>query len=378
MTGASSSRPAVVVVGGGYGGVAVAKALDDHAHVILVEPKDAFHHNVAALRGLVDPAWPARTFLTYEHLLSHGTVIQDRAVAIDPDGVLLASGQRLSADYLVLATGSTYPFPAKSDWPGTADAVEHYHAMHANLARAERVMLLGAGAVGLELAGEIAAAWPNKRITLIDLADQILPGPFDPRLRDELNRQLDGLGVQRILGSPLATPPPTDPGELKPFEVVTADGRSVEADIWFRCYGVTPATGYLTGPLALARTPDGYLTVTPQLQVQGFDTIYALGDIAATDVNKAAVASRQGEVVANNIKAQITGSTERATYVVAPTSIILPLGPTGGAGQRADTDEIVPAEVVSRIKGADLMIDRYIQLLNIPTIDPDGVGVYGR
>ena len=64
-------------------------------------------------------------------------------------------------------------------------------------------MLLGAGAVGLELAGEIAAAWPDKHVVLVDLADDILPGPFDQRLRDELNRQLDDLGVERILGSAL-------------------------------------------------------------------------------------------------------------------------------------------------------------------------------
>ena len=44
-----STRPTVVVIGGGYGGVNVAKALDEVADVTLVEPKDAFFHNVAAL-----------------------------------------------------------------------------------------------------------------------------------------------------------------------------------------------------------------------------------------------------------------------------------------------------------------------------------------
>ena len=52
-----SPEPTVVVVGGGYGGVNAAKALDPHADVVLVELKDAFVHNVASLRALVEPAF---------------------------------------------------------------------------------------------------------------------------------------------------------------------------------------------------------------------------------------------------------------------------------------------------------------------------------
>src|SRR5215469_8238381 len=53
MSDALPSRPSVVVIGGGYGGVTTAKELDDVADIVLVEPKDAFVHNVAALRALV-------------------------------------------------------------------------------------------------------------------------------------------------------------------------------------------------------------------------------------------------------------------------------------------------------------------------------------
>jgi NADH dehydrogenase FAD-containing subunit len=44
----SSARPAVVVVGGGYGGITAAKALDNLADVTLIDPKEAFVHNLAA------------------------------------------------------------------------------------------------------------------------------------------------------------------------------------------------------------------------------------------------------------------------------------------------------------------------------------------
>ena len=92
MTHSSPARPVVVVLGGGYAGVQVARPLDDLADVVLVEPKDHFVHNVAALRALVDPSWLERIYLPYTGLLGAGRVIQDRAVKADADRVVLASG----------------------------------------------------------------------------------------------------------------------------------------------------------------------------------------------------------------------------------------------------------------------------------------------
>src|SRR5690606_24902745 len=99
-------RPTVVIVGGGYAGITLAKALDGEASVVLVEPKDTFFHNVAVLRGLVDPTWIDRLFLSYDRLLTHGRVVHDRVVRAEASGVQLRSGTSIAADYVVLATGS--------------------------------------------------------------------------------------------------------------------------------------------------------------------------------------------------------------------------------------------------------------------------------
>ena len=350
----------VVVVGGGYGGVTVAKALDDVADVVLVEPKDAFHHNVAALRALVSPDWPARMFLPYDRLLARGTVVRDRAVRVAPDGVLLASGTRLTADYIVLATGSSYSFPAKADRLSTVESLSRYEAARSSLGAASRVLLLGAGAVGIELAGEIESAFPHIQVTLVDPAPEILPGPYAAGLRDALRSQLS---ASFVLGSPLAAPPPVPAGVVHPFEVATVDGRVVAADLWFRCHGLAPVTGYLTGSLAAARTVDGYLSVTPSLTVVGCAGVYAVGDIVAGDANRVSVARAQAEVVAANISASLNGGTVSA-YAPPPMTIVLPLGPYGGAGQRPD-GEIVPAAIVSQVKGTDMFLGRYHELFNL-------------
>src|SRR6267143_1740315 len=167
-------RPTVLVIGGGFGGVNVAKALDEDADVVLIEPKDAFVHNIGALRALVEPTFLPKIFLPYDRLLPHGRVVRDRAVEVSADRVVLASGEVIAADYVVLATGSTYPFPAKSDAHDAEDAIDNYRAAYHELTDARRVLLVGAGPVGIELAGEIVSKWPDKHVKLLDLADDVL------------------------------------------------------------------------------------------------------------------------------------------------------------------------------------------------------------
>ena len=152
-------RPTVAVIGGGYGGTVAARALDDVADVVLVEPRDRFVHNIGALRAAVDPEWAPRIFLPYDQLLEHGRVIRDRAADVSsPSAWCSGSGEELRPDYLILATGSSYPFPAKSDVDEAEEAQAKYRALQAELAAADSVLLLGAGPVGIELAGEISAA----------------------------------------------------------------------------------------------------------------------------------------------------------------------------------------------------------------------------
>jgi NADH dehydrogenase FAD-containing subunit len=365
MSVSSQAEPTVVVIGGGYGGVNVAKSLDDVAEVVLVEPKDAFVHNIAALRALADPSWLPKIFLPYDRLLARGRVVQDRAVKVEAGQVTLGSGDQLAADYIVLATGSEYPFPAKSDLDVTADAHDKFRGAHAALGAAGRVLLVGAGPVGIELAGEIKAVWPDKHVTLLDAADEILGARFRADLKAELRRQLTDIGVELLLSSPLRQAPPTAPGELAEFTVETDPGTKVTADVWFQCYGVSPVSDYLAGELATARQPDGFVAVTPYLQVVGQDRVFALGDVADADHKMAGLASRQAEVVVGNIRALIAGESPAAQYEAGAPVIIVPVGPSGGSGQLPDTAELATPEFAAQIKGRDMMVDRLSAMLGV-------------
>jgi apoptosis-inducing factor 2 len=196
-----SGRPTVVVIGGGYGGVNVAKALDEVADVTLVEPKDTFFHNVAALRGLVDPSFLPTIFIPYDGLLANGRIIHDRATQVDGSTVVLGSGEVLTPDFIILASGSTYPFPAKASTDRADHSQHHVRSTHKALSEARHALLLGGGPVGVELAGEIRAAWPDKAVTIVDMANDIMGDRFSDELRSELRRQLEEINVELVLGS---------------------------------------------------------------------------------------------------------------------------------------------------------------------------------
>lgn len=357
--------PTVAVVGGGYGGIAVAKALDDVADVVLVDPRDTFVHNVAALRGLTDPQWTDRIFLPRHRLLSRGRVIRDRAVRVGDTSVVLGSGEVITAGYIVLATGSRYPFPAKIDVEDSGAAREKIHATHAALAAARSVLLLGAGPVGLELAGEIKAAWPDKAVTIVDPGGDILSGGYVPEFRAELRRQLDALGVELVLGTSLREDPPSSPGEVKTFTAITSRGTEIVADIWFRCFGVVPESGYLADGLSAARQADGSLAVTPHLRLPGQDTVFAIGDVTAVpEAKMAKAAGEHAEVVAANIRALITGAGDLVTYSPGADAVSLPLGPRGGASYAPHLG-VLGADATAGVKGADLKLDFYLDLLDL-------------
>jgi NADH dehydrogenase FAD-containing subunit len=362
-----AAKPTVVVVGGGYGGITVAKALDETSDVVLVEPKDAFMHNIAALRALVDPTWLPRIFLSYAGLLTNGRVVHDRAVVVDPHRVVTASGEEIAADYVVLATGSRYPFPAKTDLVDSHHAQEQVRQTNRALAQADRVLLVGAGPVGIELAGEIHHVWPMKTIVLLDVADEILGGPYMPELKAELRRQLLESGVELILGSALREAPPTEPGELAAFTVTTEAGTDVSADIWFRCYGVVPTSDYLGDELASARRSDGFIEVGPTLQVAGQTTVFAVGDISTADSKMAGFARHQAATVVSNINSLAQGGSDLAHYESMGVAIAVPIGPTGGAGQFPGQDGVVGRQTISAAKGRDMMVDQFAETFGLTT-----------
>ena len=119
--------------------------------------------------------------------------------------------------------------------------------------------------------------------------------------------------------------------------------------------------------MAAARRADGFIEVGPTLQVAGQTTVFAIGDISTADAKMAGFASQQAAVVAGNINALAEGRSDLADYRSMGVAIAVPIGPTGGAGQFPGQDEIVGREVISEVKGRDMMVDRFTELFGLAT-----------
>ena len=364
----------VVVVGGGYGGIAAASLLDPIADVVLVEPREEFVHNVAALRGLVDQAWAPRLFLPYDRLLNRGKVIRDHVAAVmegaaEDDGgpvtVRLRHGAELRAEFVVLATGSRYPFPAKFDELDSVDALGRLDRVRSELDAATEVLLLGAGPVGVELAGEITSAWPDKHVTILDPHPNLLGGAYTTELRGELHRQLTARGVELRLGESLVREPVSPPARRETFSVPTSLGRTVGGDMWFRCHGAVPVSDYLSGALGAARTDRGHVRVGSGLQVPRHPRVFAIGDLAAVAEPKTAKAAGQhAEIVAERIRAVLDGRDETAVYSPGPPAIVVPLGPDAGASYSPQTG-LLGAEATTSLKSSHMKIGEYRDMLGV-------------
>ncbi|WP_461475434.1 FAD-dependent oxidoreductase [Microbacterium sp. HJ5] len=350
----------VVIVGGGYAGVALARHLDAAHEVVLVEQRERFAHVVAGLRAIAGASGGRQLLLPYSEVLQRGTVLHAAATAVRDGGVEVA-GKWMPADAVAIATGSSYPSPIKPEGSDLAGYLLGLDAAAEAVSRSASIVVAGAGAVGVELAAEIRHAHPGRRVTLI--GRRLIPGPYRHALRRRLHRKLTDLGVtvledsliQDAAGAPAAPSATYSPGQ----RVRTTSGIEVDGEVWFTAHGARPVTDLLPQETLDA---SGRVTVDEHLRIRGSRTLFAVGDI--TDVPEpktAANAERQAAVAAQVIADLLAGREPRTHYTPSRYAVLaVPLGPRDGATQLPLLGHpIVGAAFTRRIKGQDLLLTRY-------------------
>ena len=355
------ARTRIVIVGGGYAGAALAPALEEHADVILVEARECFVHNVAAIRGVVDPDVLSRAVLPYGRLLKRGKVIHDRVVALGDSGVRLANGDEIEADIVVVATGSSYAQPFKPAGDSVADFLASSRQAHELLQTARSVAIAGAGAVGAELAGEIATKMPDKSVTLVTPANALFPD-YQPGFGRKLDAQLRELGVVVRYGVTAALTQNSGPysGDL-----AIQGGEAIASDLVFPATGARAVVELFKPLLGVAFDRLGRVQVDSWLRPAGRSRLFALGDAVATgDAMTIVGIHRQAAWLIKTLRAVLGGTEADALpqYAAWPMPpILIPFGPKKGASILPITRKglIVGAHVTSALKGKDLFIPRY-------------------
>jgi NADH dehydrogenase len=329
-----STRPKVVIIGGGFGGLWAAKALANKpVDVALIDRKN--HHTFQPLlyqvaTAVLSPGEIASPIRRILHKYKNIEVILGEAAGFDKERhvVRLEDGTEISYDYLIISAGARHSYFGHDEWANAApglktleDALEMRRRILLAFELAERetyftgtprqlnFVVVGGGPTGVELAGAVAdiarqalakdfKAIDTKkaRVVLFEGADRIL-GAFDKDLSAKAQKQLEDLGVEVRLNS---------------FVSDIQNGRIKVGEEWIDCGVVLWATGvaasHLGKELGVETDKAGRVFVNPDLTVKEEKNIFVIGDMASLKQENgepvpglAPAAMQMGESAAANI-----------------------------------------------------------------------------
>lgn len=296
----------VVIVGGGFGGLAAAHELRNLPIEITIIDRQNHHlfqpllyQAATALVSPADIAWPIRAVMRGQHnvrvLMTEVTGVDVKAKLVHTDSVTVPY------DYLIMATGATHSYFGHDEWAQYAPGLKTVfdatgirgrlllafeHAELATDAATRKALLtfviVGGGPTGVEMAGAIAEVAlhalpddfceidPRKaRILLIEAGPRVLPS-FPDKLADYAKRTLIKMGVDVMTSSRVT--------DLDANGVVV-NGERIDAGtiIWAAGVVASPAADWVGAPHDSA----GRVEVAPDLSVPGHNDIFAIGDTAS-------------------------------------------------------------------------------------------------
>jgi apoptosis-inducing factor 2 len=193
----------IIVIGGSFTGVELARRLYDSIptghRVTLIEKNSHLNYVINFARYSVLKGHDDYGFIPYhgiENAAPPGAFryIQDTVVGIEDGSVHLEFGQKLDFACLAIATGSQQAYPATLVATEKEDGCKRLQGMQQNIQHATRIAVIGAGAVGIELATDIKSFYPEKDVTIFHSRNQLLPH-FGSRLHEHVLKKLQEAGI---------------------------------------------------------------------------------------------------------------------------------------------------------------------------------------
>jgi NADH dehydrogenase len=321
------NKPKVVILGGGFGGLAAARALYKSAEVTVVD-----RHNFQTFLPLLyqvstaglaadHVAYPIRGALRKTNIKFR----MGSPISVDHKNkeVKLDSSEVLQFDHLIVALGSVsadFGIPGVNEYALGMKTVHEALTIRAEIMRRFEdlcrfeddtklsISVIGGGPTGVEMAGAIAElirgplksdqanAAAHIQVSLIEAGPRLLP-PFAPSLSERTKKDLEKLGVKVLLNTAVKA--------IEHRKIILKDDSVINSEITIWAAGVkgSDAMAQLNLP-----TIGNRVAVEPTMQVKNYPNIWALGDIAGA-LGKdgrplpmvAPVAIQQGKFIAKQI-----------------------------------------------------------------------------
>lgn len=219
----------------------LAKAAQGRFRVLLVEKNSHFQHLFAFPRYAVTTKVPTnKAFIPYQpsRLGENGSFIQASAIgltksAVQLDRKVLLDGEQVdSIPYFALAVATGTKLVPPSNVPGenkrSRTAYLRNHAERVECS--EQIVIIGAGAVGVQMALDAKELYPEKSITLVHSRENVM-NKFHPGLHSVVKERADELGLNLVLGKRVKLPKDGYPVEKGRFDVELVDGTKIPADL---------------------------------------------------------------------------------------------------------------------------------------------------
>jgi len=275
-------------------GALLAKALTPQYRVALVDPNEYFEVPMATPRSLVKPEFADRAIISFAEALPDVQHVRGALTELRTDGgiVRLPGGQEdlINGCIAVLATGSVFSNSLMRAVGGASidERKSFYRSYRDRLAKAQRILIVGGGPIGVEVAGEIVEHYPDKGITLLEAGPRLLAGT-SIGAAEYASQFLKARGVTILTNERLdinvtrSTDVFSAGGEAR-----TGSGHNIPYDLLIWCVGGKPNTGYMKKHFSSVLNAAERIRVTPELRVSGFERLLALGDITDLNENKMA------------------------------------------------------------------------------------------
>ncbi|KAH9477120.1 Apoptosis-inducing factor-like protein B [Psilocybe cubensis] len=371
MSKKNDDRKNIVIVGGGAGGSRVAHSLStklDTAkfNIVLIDARPDFILLPATARAVVSNPnnLEKRILVPLKDVFSknNGTFIQAEVTGIEKSEnggvVVLSNEERIPYDILVLSPGSRWTAPFA--FPNN-NIRDYFYASRANIEAAQNIVLVGAGAVAIELAGEIADVYPKKSVTIVQAAGMVLNKVYPDKFRRALESRLIARNIELIFGEYV------EDTQIKNGTIKTKSGKVIKADLVISTVGPQPNTEFIAKSLGSdALTENGYIKVAPTLRLLNHPNIYAVGDAIDYAEQKQYMKSiNQANIVAANIIASIHNK-PLSPYKGSREIIVITIGKNGGVAFFDVLWGIVLGDWFCRlVKSRSLMVNRLKSLIGL-------------
>ena len=383
---ADSKTHEIVVLGANFSGAGISHYLLRHTipalqkldstrayHITVVSPNTDWFFKPATPRVLIAPAlipeekvWRSLSDVFKRYPAEQISRVQGFATALDPTKKtvsvkLNSSGeQTIAYDSVVIATGTTGnpAFTLHNDQSLTS---KYYNSTQEVLPKTKTVLIAGGGAVGVETAGEIGAAFPSADITILSGSTRLLARAttkLSTRAEEYLKTNFGAKVVHNVRVTAASGDSPTT--------VTLSDGSTKTYDLYIDCTGGRPNSSFLPKSWLDASgrvvQKDKYFRARGSESSDDAKDVYIVGDIVAGGTDNIfqleAMVPCVGTAIGQDIAAKI-GKAGKAPplreFKPMTNTLMVPIGPGGGVGMLMGW--AVPSLMVKTVKSKSFLID---------------------